>query len=61
MLIPWLGCEGIGFIAILGFVFAFFDDVVFGLSSYVYAVEVELLSLYYKALASETEPKKLAD
>lgn len=61
ILIPWLASEGIELIVALGFVFAFFDYVAFALSIYVYAVEVALLSLCYKALVSDIEPKELAD
>jgi|GEM_PF-1522058 len=61
ILIPWLASEGIELISAIGMVFAFFDYVAFALSIYVYAVEVALLSLCYKALMSESELKELAD
>jgi len=61
ILIPWLASEGIELIVALGFVFAFFDYMAFALSIYVYAVEVALLSLCYKAFTSETELMERAD
>ena len=57
ILIPWLASEGIEWVVTMGLVFAFFDYVAFVLSIYVYAVEVALLSLCYKVLMSEIEPK----
>jgi hypothetical protein len=58
ILIPWLASEGVELIAAIGVVFVFFDYVAFAFSIYVYAVEVALLSLCYRALTSETEPMK---
>ncbi|MCS5591152.1 MAG: hypothetical protein NZ775_01330 [Gammaproteobacteria bacterium] len=58
ILIPWLASEGVELIATMGLVFTFFDYLAFVLSMYVYAVEVAILSLCYKALTSETESDK---